>query len=84
MLTEKEKMRYSNALKGLKAQAQSATRALPNNPDKNELGNAQKLMSQHDFECKVISKLVMMKGVPIPELSEEVLFAWLDEPVKAL
>ncbi len=84
MLTEKEKTRYSNALKGLKAQANAVTNALPNNPDKNELGNAHELMSQHDFECKVIYKLVMMKGVPVPELSEEVLFEWLCEPVKAI
>lgn len=84
MITEQEKIRYSKALKGLKAQAKVVSEALPNSPDKNELVKAQGLMSEHDFECKIIYKLVMMKGVPIPDLSEEVLLAWLDEPVGAL
>ncbi|ENM5835089.1 hypothetical protein NTH44_003181 [Vibrio metoecus] len=79
MLNNEEKIRYSNALKGLKAQANAVVNALPNNPNKVDLANAQSLMSDHDFECRVIYRLVMRKGVPVPELDEAVLFSWLEE-----
>ncbi|EKO3607017.1 hypothetical protein M6C35_001925 [Vibrio metschnikovii] len=77
MLNEVHKNRYRNALKGLKAQASAVTKAIPGNPDKNELASAHTLMSEHDTECKVIYKMVMKHSVPVPELDENLLFEWL-------
>ena len=84
MLNKSERQRYSNALKGLKAQASAVSETLPSKPDKDALGKAQSLMSEHDSECKAIYRLVMKRGVPIPELDEALLFEWLEEPVQAL
>lgn len=84
MLTEIEKQRYSNALKGFKGQASAVSKALPNNPDKGALNEAQSLMSEHDHECTVIYRLVMKHGVPVPDLDEAQLFEWLEEPVQEL
>jgi len=71
--------RYKLALQGLKAQAKAVTKAIPNKPDKTELGKAQNLMAQYGAETNHIFKLVMNKSVPIPELSEEQLESWLAE-----
>ncbi len=82
MLSQSEKERYSNALKGLKAQAAAVTSRLPNTPVKAELSAAQSLMAEHELECRVIYRLVMKNGVPVPELEESLLFEWLELPAQ--
>ncbi|EIE1260403.1 TPA: hypothetical protein ACF5BV_003913 [Vibrio parahaemolyticus] len=82
MLSQSEKERYSNALKGLKAQATAVTSRLPNTPVKAELSAAQSLMAENELECRVIYRLVMKYGVPVPELEESLLFEWLELPAQ--
>lgn len=79
-MTNKTDQRFINALNALKAQSSAVTNALPDKPNKEELSKAQSLMSEYDVECKWIVRLVLKKGVPIPELSESLLLEWLDEP----
>ncbi len=82
MLDETLKLRFSNALRGLKAQANAVTNALPNNANQSDLANAQSLIAQHQKECQIIYKLVMQRGVPVPVLEESVLFEWLEQSVR--
>lgn len=83
-MTNRIEQRFINALNALKAQANAVTSALPDKPNKEELSKAQTLMSEYNIECGVIVKLVLKKGVPIPELSESLLLEWLDEPFHGL
>lgn len=79
-MSESEKQRYRNALKGLKGQAVAVNEALPDKPDPKAMCNAQSLMSDHSDEVKVIYHLVMKHTIPVPELTEEQLFEWLNDP----
>lgn len=82
MLTDQEKKRYSNALRGLKDQSVAATLSFSNKSKSNEvLTNAQALMTEHDAEVRAIYKLVMKNGISIPELDDNLLFKWLETPV---
>ena len=79
LLLDVEKKRFANALKGLKAQAAAVSMYPPN---KDNLKSAQGLMSAHDFECKLIYKLIKKNGVSITHLDETLLFEWLEKPIK--
>ena len=83
-MSESEKQRYRNALKGLKGQAEAVTEALPDKPDSKAMSNSQSLMSEHSDEVKVIYRLVMKKHIPVPELTEKQLFEWLSDPRELL
>lgn len=82
-MSESEKQRYRNALKGLKGQAVAVTEALPDKPDPKAMCDAQSLMSEHSDEVKVIYHLVT-NSIPVPELTEEQLFEWLNDPRELL
>lgn len=82
MLTEQEKNRYSNALRGLKGQSVAATLSLSNKSKSNEvLANAQALITKYDAEVRLIYKLVMLNNVSVPNLDENLLFEWLETPL---
>lgn len=78
MLDENQINRYLAALKAMKGQAAAVTENLPNKPNHQTLCEAQSQMSAYPSECSAIYKLVMKNHVPIPELTEKQLLAWLE------
>ena len=61
-------------------QAEAVTKAFPNSADKDELAEAQNLMSKHDKECGHIGRMVMKSklDISIPTITEQQLFELLE------
>ncbi|PSU31749.1 hypothetical protein [Photobacterium lutimaris] len=71
-------LEYSNALKGLKAHADYATKSLIDKyNDEAELTKALKLISENKIAVKKIIEAVKDEQVTIPEIDEAWLFDWL-------